>query len=53
MTSTEQTKRSATSEEIEEWNEENDEPHPVFAVPHRPERVAISDLTESEEMLDD
>lgn len=36
-------KVSATSEEIEEWNETHDEPHPVFRVNHRPERETISD----------
>lgn len=33
--------RQATAEEIREWNEENDEPHPVFAVPHQPERLTF------------
>lgn len=38
-----QTDRSATAEEINEWGEENDEPHPVFEVPHRPERERVID----------
>jgi len=33
--------RSATSEEIAEWDEEHDGPHPVFSVPHRPERKKL------------
>lgn len=33
--------RSATAEEIREWNAENDEPHPVFEVEHRPERKPL------------
>lgn len=32
---------SATAEEIEEWEEENDEPHPIFDVDHRPEREEV------------
>lgn len=31
-----------TSEEIEEWNENHDEPHPVFRVEHRPERINLN-----------
>lgn len=33
---------SATAKEIREWSEENDEPHPVFEVPHRPERKNLN-----------
>ncbi|WP_323192395.1 hypothetical protein [Halostella sp. PRR32] len=40
-TSTSGTERSATAEEIEEWDEEHDEPHPVFEVDHRPERQNV------------
>lgn len=36
-------KVSASSDQIEEWDEEHDEPHPVFRVDHRPERETISD----------
>lgn len=32
---------SATAEEIREWEDEHDEPHPVFEVEHRPERVPV------------
>lgn len=32
---------SATSEEIEKWEEEHEEPHPVFEVNHRPERKQV------------
>jgi len=35
------TEKSATGEEIEAWGEENEEPHPVFEVPHRPERERV------------
>ncbi len=35
------TERSATAEEIREWEEEHDEPHPVFKVEHRPERKRV------------
>lgn len=35
------TEQSATSDEIDEWNENNDEPHPVFEVEHRPERITF------------
>lgn len=37
------TNRSATAKEIQKWSEENDEPHPVFEVPNRPERKNLSD----------
>jgi hypothetical protein len=33
---------SATPEEIEKWNAEHDEPHPVFQVEHRPERKSLN-----------
>lgn len=33
----------ATNEELQEWNTEHDEPHPVFEVPHRPEREPLSE----------
>lgn len=39
---------SATSEEIEEWNAEHDEPHPVFQVEHCPERNYLSKEENSE-----
>ena len=42
----EQGSRHATAEEIRDWNEENDDPHPVFAVPYRPERIALPEVTE-------
>lgn len=32
---------SATPEEIEKWEKEHDEPHPVFQVDHRPERKPV------------
>ena len=32
---------SVSSEEIEEWNDEHDEPHSVFTVKHRPERIEL------------
>ena len=35
------TEHSVTSEELEKWNAEHDEPHPVFVVEHRPERQQI------------
>lgn len=35
-------KQSATSDEIAEWNKNNDEPHPVFEVSHRPERHSVT-----------
>lgn len=41
---------SATREEIEEWNEENDEPHPVFQVDHRPERISLDNESDGELM---
>lgn len=41
------TERSATREEIREWDEEHDEPHPVFRVPHRPERVSGDEYWET------
>lgn len=37
------TERSVTSEEIEQWRDEHDEPHPVFEVDHRPERETLAD----------
>lgn len=40
---TDDTDRSATREEIMEWDEENDGPHPVFDVPHRPERTGVTE----------
>lgn len=42
------TQQSATSEEIEAWDNEHDEPHPVFAVPHRPERKSLEFETADE-----
>ena len=36
------TSEPVTKEEIEEWEEEHDEPHPVFRVDHRPERVPVA-----------
>lgn len=36
------TEMFATAEEIEEWDEENDEPHPIFEVEHRPERQTLN-----------
>lgn len=38
---TSDTSQTATSEEIEEWEEENDEPHPIFEGHHRPERTQV------------
>jgi len=35
------TTQSATAEEIQEWQEENDTPHPIFQVEHRPERSRV------------
>lgn len=45
--------QSATREEIKEWDEENDDPHPVFDVPHRPERISGDDFIESKDTDDD
>lgn len=45
-----QIQTSATAEDIQEWDEHNDEPHPVFSVDHRPERV---NLNEPERILVD
>jgi hypothetical protein len=36
------TEMSATAAEIEEWEEEHDEPHPIFEVEHRPERKTLN-----------
>jgi hypothetical protein len=41
MTEDDTQEMSATSEEIEEWEEEHEEPHPVFEVNHRPERERV------------
>lgn len=30
-----------TVERLREWKEENDQVHPVFSVPHRPERELV------------
>jgi len=35
------TTQSATAKEIQEWQEENDAPHPIFQVEHRPERSRV------------
>jgi hypothetical protein len=35
--------RSATAEEIDEWNENNEDPHPVFEVPFTPTREPLRD----------
>lgn len=46
---------TVTKEEIEEWEEEHDEPHPVFQVDHRPERISFEedDSDENQSQLDD
>jgi len=44
-TNTSDSERSATREEIEEWEEEHDEPHPVFEVDHRAERQPVKKRT--------
>jgi len=44
------TEQSATPEEIQEWEDEHDEPHPVFEVPHRPERESLDIVVERDYM---
>lgn len=46
--------QTATREEISEWEEEHDEPHPIFEVPHRPERhqLELSDEGEPQREAD-
>lgn len=51
--STRGTERSATAEEIREWEEEHDEPHPVFEVPHRPERKNLKEEKALEKLAEE
>jgi len=55
VTSDADTTQKVTAEEIREWEEEHDEPHPVFEVNHRPERISGDDFWETKpsEALDD
>lgn len=43
----------ATAQEVREWEAKHDEPHPVFRVPHRPERHQIEFDYSSDEETDE
>jgi len=44
---------SATREEIDEWDDNHDEPHPVFDVPHKPVRVPVKGDSDEPDAADD
>jgi hypothetical protein len=48
MTDNQNNSMHATSEEIEEYEQETGEIHPIFSVDHRPERISF-ELDDQEE----